>query len=164
MAPKRKSAADEASAKKAAAEPDLGGELVNGKRIQALKAGSVGSGPVIYWMSRDQRVADNWALLHAAEVAKSTGAPVAVAFNLVRGGSRLTFHMQRGGTAAVGSPQHMGQLLKAGAPVCGLTHPCALELATPCLTHPQLPCQPKPGARVPGRRRPPLWLHAARPA
>ena len=37
-----------------------------------------------YRMSRDQRVQDNWALLRACEVAKSTGAPVLIAFNLVR--------------------------------------------------------------------------------
>lgn len=35
-------------------------------------------------MSRDQRVQDNWALLHAAEIASKTNSPVAVAFNLVR--------------------------------------------------------------------------------
>ena len=36
-----------------------------------------------YRMSRDQRVHDNWALLRACEVAKETGSPVLVAFNLV---------------------------------------------------------------------------------
>lgn len=35
-------------------------------------------------MSRDQRVADNWALIHACEVAAQQEVPVAVAFNLVR--------------------------------------------------------------------------------
>lgn len=35
-------------------------------------------------MSRDQRMRDNWALLHALEVAQATESPVAVAFNLVR--------------------------------------------------------------------------------
>ena len=35
-------------------------------------------------MSRDQRVRDNWALLHTIEVAGKTGAPVGVVFNLVR--------------------------------------------------------------------------------
>ena len=34
-------------------------------------------------MSRDQRARDNWALLHTAELAAQSGAPVAVAFNLV---------------------------------------------------------------------------------
>ena len=35
-------------------------------------------------MSRDQRVRDNWALLHTIEQAGKTGAPVGVVFNLVR--------------------------------------------------------------------------------
>ncbi len=34
-------------------------------------------------MSRDQRMRDNWALLHSIEQAGRTGAPVAVVFNLV---------------------------------------------------------------------------------
>lgn len=34
-------------------------------------------------MSRDQRVQDNWALLHAIQLAAKHNAPVAVAFNLV---------------------------------------------------------------------------------
>jgi deoxyribodipyrimidine photo-lyase len=51
--------------------------------VQTLKTGTSGkTGPVIYWMSRDQRMADNWALLHAAEEAKRMGTSVAVAFNL----------------------------------------------------------------------------------
>lgn len=35
-------------------------------------------------MSRDQRAQDNWALLHAIEVAGKSSAPVGVVFNLVR--------------------------------------------------------------------------------
>jgi deoxyribodipyrimidine photo-lyase len=62
---------------------EQGGKLVNKKRMRPLKEGPVGLGPVIYWMSRDQRMADNWALLHAAEVAVEKGTSVAVAFNLV---------------------------------------------------------------------------------
>jgi deoxyribodipyrimidine photo-lyase len=38
---------------------------------------------VIYWMRRDQRAADNWALLHAQDVALAHDAPLAVAFCLV---------------------------------------------------------------------------------
>ncbi len=38
-------------------------------------------------MSRDQRMKDNWALLHSIEQAGRTGAPVAVVFNLVKLGS-----------------------------------------------------------------------------
>lgn len=66
-------------AKKAAPAP----AGVNPRRVRELRPGAVGSGPVIYWMSRDQRVCDNWALLHACEAAARSGAPVAVAFNLV---------------------------------------------------------------------------------
>ena len=41
-----------------------------------------GHGPVVYWMSRDQRVADNWALLYAQELARVRRVPLAVAFTL----------------------------------------------------------------------------------
>lgn len=40
------------------------------------------SGPVVYWMSRDQRVRDNWALLHAQTIAKNNDLPFAVVFCL----------------------------------------------------------------------------------
>lgn len=39
-------------------------------------------GSVIYWMSRDQRFQDNWALLHALNEAISRNAPLAVVFCL----------------------------------------------------------------------------------
>ena len=41
--------------------------------------------PVWWWcrMSRDQRMQDNWALLHAAEVAAENNESLAVCFNLV---------------------------------------------------------------------------------
>jgi len=41
------------------------------------------SGPIIYWMSRDQRAEDNWALLFAREVANQNSVPVSVVFNLL---------------------------------------------------------------------------------
>jgi len=50
------------------------------RRWRELKKGSVGDGPVLYWMSREQRVADNWALIHALETARKKGLPVAVCF------------------------------------------------------------------------------------
>ena len=56
---------------------------VNPKRVRILKAGDQGAGPVVYWMSRDQRVDDNWALLYAKERALERGAPLVVAFCLV---------------------------------------------------------------------------------
>ena len=39
-------------------------------------------GPVVYWLSRDQRARDNWALLYAQELALEQQAPLAVVFNL----------------------------------------------------------------------------------
>ncbi|GBF93049.1 CPD photolyase [Raphidocelis subcapitata] len=65
-----------------AAKKKAQGGLVNPQRWRALNEGSAGPGPVIYWMSRDQRMRDNWALLHALEEAGKRSAPAAVAFNL----------------------------------------------------------------------------------
>ena len=42
------------------------------------------SGGVVYWMQRDMRVEDNWALLYAAESAEAAGQPLFVVFNLVK--------------------------------------------------------------------------------
>ena len=41
------------------------------------------NGPVVYWMSRDQRADDNWALLYARELANQTSVALEVVFNLV---------------------------------------------------------------------------------
>ncbi|KAK7309026.1 hypothetical protein RJT34_05442 [Clitoria ternatea] len=51
-------------------------------RIRTLKEGKPGSGPVVYWMFRDQRLRDNWALIHAVREAHKANVPVAVVFNL----------------------------------------------------------------------------------
>ena len=56
---------------------------VNGQRIRTLKDAERKKGPVVYWMSREQRVKDNWALLHAQELAIDQKAPLLVAFCLV---------------------------------------------------------------------------------
>eukprot|EP00897_Mesotaenium_endlicherianum_P006386 jgi/Mesen1/5776/ME000293S04931 len=59
-------------------------ETVNIGRVRTLKAGSDRpGGPVVYWMSRDQRVRDNWALLYAVQKARESGVSAAVVFNLV---------------------------------------------------------------------------------
>ena len=42
---------------------------VNHKRIRILKDIAAKTGPVIYWMSRDQRMNDNWAFLFAQSLA-----------------------------------------------------------------------------------------------
>lgn len=42
-------------------------------------------GPVIYWMSRDQRASDNWALEYSRSMADSNDVPLCVVFCLVPG-------------------------------------------------------------------------------
>jgi deoxyribodipyrimidine photo-lyase len=54
------------------------------ERIWFLNTGHDGKGPVVYWMSRDQRSVDNWALFHAQEVAISKASPLFVIFDLVQ--------------------------------------------------------------------------------
>ena len=55
---------------------------VNSKRVKILLKAQEKKGPVIYWISRDQRVNDNWALLYAQEIAQQQGSAIAVAFCL----------------------------------------------------------------------------------
>ncbi len=51
-------------------------------RSRCTKNGQEGSGPVVYWMSRDQRAADNWALLTAQQLAVERARPLVVLFAL----------------------------------------------------------------------------------
>lgn len=51
-------------------------------RITQLKKGINGKGPVLYWMSRDQRCQDNWALLFAQTQAQEFSKRVVVVFTL----------------------------------------------------------------------------------
>lgn len=57
--------------------------MINEKRSRLLQKGSETSGPVVYWMSRDQRAHDNWALLFAQQLALENKSPLVVLFNLV---------------------------------------------------------------------------------
>ena len=59
--------------------------MIHPKRIRKLKDGNPGKGPVVYWMSRDQRVNDNWALSFAVEKAQDADEPLIVVFTLVGG-------------------------------------------------------------------------------
>ncbi len=56
---------------------------MNEKRIRLLQQGKPGNGPVIYWMSRDQRINDNWALVHSVDIAKKNKRPLIIVFTLV---------------------------------------------------------------------------------
>ncbi len=52
---------------------------VNDKRTKVIRHGREITGPVIYAMSRDQRVNDNWALLYARQLAVERKQPLIVA-------------------------------------------------------------------------------------
>jgi deoxyribodipyrimidine photo-lyase len=56
---------------------------MNPKRLRTLKAGDLKEGPIVYWMSRDQRAQDNWALLFSQELSLREKVPLAVVFCLV---------------------------------------------------------------------------------
>jgi deoxyribodipyrimidine photo-lyase len=56
---------------------------MNLNRVRLLKKGPGISGPVVYWMSRDQRIHDNWALVFAAEKANGLNASLIILFCIV---------------------------------------------------------------------------------
>jgi deoxyribodipyrimidine photo-lyase len=55
---------------------------MNLNRRTILKDGSEKTGPVVYWMERDQRAQDNWALIYAQETALKRHLPFYILFNL----------------------------------------------------------------------------------
>ena len=56
--------------------------MVQPERIFNLKTVNTDNGNVVYWMSRDQRASDNWALLHALELSLMMKTELAVVFCL----------------------------------------------------------------------------------
>ena len=56
---------------------------VNHQRIKQVKVAEEPHGPIIYWMSRDQRVDDNWALIHAQDLALAKERSLRIVFCLV---------------------------------------------------------------------------------
>jgi deoxyribodipyrimidine photo-lyase len=61
--------------------------MVDPRRIRAARSGAAGSGPVLWWPSRDLRVEDNWALLKALAIAADRKVPVVAVCNLEPGAS-----------------------------------------------------------------------------
>jgi deoxyribodipyrimidine photo-lyase len=57
--------------------------MIDARRARMLNKAEFKKGPICYWMSRDQRVHDNWALLFAQEKAKQYNVPFIVCFNFV---------------------------------------------------------------------------------
>ncbi len=55
----------------------------NSQRVSVSIHKKTTNGPIIYWMSRDQRAEDNWAFLYAQELALEAKQPLVVVFCLV---------------------------------------------------------------------------------
>ena len=58
--------------------------MINEQRIRLLQKGNESNGPIVYWMSRDQRVHDNWALLFAQKLALENNRHIVVVLILYR--------------------------------------------------------------------------------
>ncbi|MBN1989459.1 MAG: deoxyribodipyrimidine photo-lyase [Bacteroidales bacterium] len=56
--------------------------MIDKQRVFNRNNRTSNGGSVVYWMSRDQRINNNWALLYAIELANQNSAPVHVAFCL----------------------------------------------------------------------------------
>jgi len=52
------------------------------QRVRKLNKADETDGPILYWMSREQRVRDNWALIAAQELARERRRPLCVCFAL----------------------------------------------------------------------------------
>ena len=56
---------------------------IDPQRIQLVRDGRDSGGPDVYWMSREQRVADNWSLLLAQKIAVDKKRPLVVVFCII---------------------------------------------------------------------------------
>ncbi|MCG8346038.1 MAG: deoxyribodipyrimidine photo-lyase [Chlorobiales bacterium] len=57
--------------------------MIHPDRVRSLNHERSINGPVVYWMSRDQRVRHNWALLFAEQLSRKNSQPLFAVFNLV---------------------------------------------------------------------------------
>ncbi len=79
--------------------------IVHPQRVHSLTGKPVtGPGPVLWWVHREMRARDNWGLLHALDLAKERGAPVAACFCLAPsflGAGRRHYDFLLGGLAGL---------------------------------------------------------------
>lgn len=74
------------------------------RRVRKLQRGTPGKGPVVYWMWREQRVEDNWALLAAQQEAVIQDKPLLVVFCSLLGdksSNRLQMSFMQPGLVAI---------------------------------------------------------------
>jgi len=92
---------------------------MNPHRVRELRPGPETAGPVVYWMSRDQRAEDNWALLYAQDQARARKSPVGVVFCLVP--EFLGAGVRQYGFMLRGLKETQARLAKKGIPFFLLT-------------------------------------------
>ena len=100
---------------------------MNPRRIHALRSAPPQAGPVLYWMHRDFRAADNWGLIRARHEALRLGRPVAVVFCLAESFlDATTPHFD----FLLGSlPETAARLRQAGIPLVALRGSPGQEVA-----------------------------------
>jgi deoxyribodipyrimidine photo-lyase len=69
--------------------------LMNKKRLRRLQKGKEQKGSIVYWMSRDQRVNDNWALIYGYNQALKNKSPLIVYFTLVPQFKEATYRIYK---------------------------------------------------------------------
>lgn len=95
---------------------------VDPRRVRLLKPAAAGQGPIVYWMSRDQRLRDNWALRFAQELALARRVPLIAVFCLVPrflGATRRQYGFMLRGLAATAqdlAAHHIPLVLLKGEP------------------------------------------------
>lgn len=107
--------------------------MTDDRRVHKLNDASIQRGPVVYWMSRDQRARDNWALLHAQQLAVDRGSHVMVAFCLAPSFLRATsrqYDFMVGGLRETAAALH-----EHGIPFWLLIGEPAVELPRPLEEH-----------------------------
>lgn len=78
--------------------------MIDERRIKKITDHAATDGVVLYWMNREMRAVDNWALLHAQAIARSRNMPLVVWYNLVPGflsGNERAYAFKVGGLKAV---------------------------------------------------------------
>ena len=93
------------------------------ERVQMLLDRPVRQGPVLYWMSRDQRAEDNWALTLATTVASRLRQPVVVVFFLRQFFSEAAMGDRHYQMMLAGLRETRSQLLHAGIELFLIDHP-----------------------------------------
>ncbi|WP_461209781.1 deoxyribodipyrimidine photo-lyase [Desulfocurvus sp. DL9XJH121] len=100
-------------------------------RVHALRplTGELSAGPVVCWLSRDQRARDNWALLHARDLAESER-PLVAAFCLAPGFLGAT--LRQYDFLLRGLRETAARLARRGIPLALLTGDPVREIPTLC--------------------------------